>query len=337
MRAPGRRVRRIIRRMRNCFTDRGVILMYHRVAELDCDPWGLAVSPSHFAEHLQILTRLSAISLPDLVQALGTGVAPHRPIVVTFDDGYADNVETAQPLLEQYAVPATVFLATGAIGGEREFWWDELQRVLLEPHDLPRQLDLRSYRRELGNDATNFDSTDLRHRSWRAWEEPPTTRHAMYRELWHRLYPLPHAEKCSVLDALLAWAGLRHVVRQTHRLVSVKEMMELGGSSLIEVGAHTVTHPALSLLGAAAQADEIQQSKHFLEERLDRHISCFSYPHGDHQPGTVSAVRAAGFTSACSTAAGTVSAQSDCLTLPRFQVLNWSGEEFRVHLEAWQD
>jgi peptidoglycan/xylan/chitin deacetylase (PgdA/CDA1 family) len=311
--------------------------MYHRIAELDCDPWGLAVSPSHFSEHLEILRRHSTISMPDLIQALASGVIPHRPVVITFDDGYADNVETAQPLLEQYAVPATVYLTTGAIGSEREFWWDELQRVLLERHDLPVELDLRGYRRELASDATYRDSAHARHRSWRAWDEPPTARHTMYAELWQRLYRLPNAEKRAFLDELLAWAELEPCVRSTHRLISVDEAMQLGRSALIEVGAHTVTHPALPMLPMASQAEEIQQSRRLLEDLLHRDINCFAYPHGDHQPDTVAAVRASGFTSACTTAAGVVSAQSDWLTLPRVQVLDWTGEEFRARLETLLD
>jgi peptidoglycan/xylan/chitin deacetylase (PgdA/CDA1 family) len=297
----------------------------------------LAVSPAHFSEHLEILKRHSTISMPDLVQALGTGVIPHRPVVVTFDDGYADNVETAQPLLEQHAVPATVYLTTGAIGSDREFWWDELQRVLLEPHDLPLELDLRGYRRELRSDAAYRDSAYARHRSWRAWDTPPTARHTMYAELWQRLYQLPAAEKHAFLDELLAWAGLEPFVRPTHRLVSVEEAMQLGRSALIEIGAHTVSHPALPMLPVASQAAEIQQSRRVLQDLLHLEISCFAYPHGDHQPDTVSIVRASGFTSACTTAAGVVSAQSDCLTLPRVHVLDWNGEEFRARLETWLD
>jgi peptidoglycan/xylan/chitin deacetylase (PgdA/CDA1 family) len=341
MRLPGSgRVRRLAKRVRGRFAVRGLILMYHRIAELNSDPWGLSVSPTHFAEHLDVLrTSGSVVSLPDLVQALRRGHPPRRPVVVTFDDGYADNVDTAKPLLEKYEIPATVFLATGAIDSGREFWWDELERVLLEPRDLPRVLDLRrahcSYRCELGADATYNTDAYLKNRLWRTWEEPPTARHTLYYELWRRLYPLTHGQKRALLDELLNWAGVQSLMRPTHRLVSLDEVKQLGGTSLIEVGAHTVTHPALPELPLESQREEIQQSKSFLEEALNRPVSCFAYPHGNHEASTVSVVHAAGFTSACTTALGTVSRQSDCLALPRFQVLDWNGDEFRSRIHAW--
>jgi peptidoglycan/xylan/chitin deacetylase (PgdA/CDA1 family) len=328
--------------MQGQFAVRGLILMYHRIAELNSDPWGLSVSPAHFAEHLKVLrTCPSVVSLPDLVQVLREGHPPRRPVVTTFDDGYADNVDTAKPLLERYEIPATIFLATGAIGSDREFWWDELERVLLEPRDLPEVLDLRradcSYRCELGADATYTKEAYLKNRLWRAWEEPPTARHTMYYELWRRLYSMPHGQKRALLDELLDWAGLDSVIRPTHRLVSLDEVKQLGGTSLIEVGAHTVTHPALPELPLASQTEEIQQSKSFLEETLKQPVSCFAYPHGHHDSSTVSVVREAGFTSACTTAFGAVSKQCNYLALPRFQVLDWNGDEFRSRIQAWQD
>ena len=56
---------------------------------------------------------------------------------MTFDDGYADNLYAAKPLLEAADVPATVFIVSGAIGQAREFWWDELARTLLGPAPVP--------------------------------------------------------------------------------------------------------------------------------------------------------------------------------------------------------
>jgi peptidoglycan/xylan/chitin deacetylase (PgdA/CDA1 family) len=340
MRRPGiGRISRLATRMRRQFTARGVILMYHRIAERDSDPWGLAVSPAHFSEHLQVLRTCRLVSLPDFAAALGRGQAPRRAVIVTFDDGYADNFVTANTLLQQHDIPATVFLTTGAIGSQRELWWDELERVLLQPHDLPAAFELRransSDRWELGSDATYTNEASSKNRSWRAWEAPPTARHVMYADLWRRLYPLPHDQKRALLDELLDWAGLETRMRLSHRLLSLAEAKQLGHTSRIEIGAHTVTHPPLPELPLSDQTHEIRQSKRFLEETLNRPVSCFSYPHGHYDPGTMSIVREAGFRSACTTDARTVSKQSECLALPRVQVMDWSGDEFRRRLRGW--
>ena len=63
----------------------------------------------------------------------GKAKLPRRTVIITFDDGYADNFHTALPLLQEADCPATVFVTAGKIGAERDFWWDELERVILVP------------------------------------------------------------------------------------------------------------------------------------------------------------------------------------------------------------
>src|SRR5215216_7794219 len=137
------RLRRALQRIKRRVSDRALILMYHRVAEPGCDPWELAVTPEHFRQHLEVLRKYDRMMRNDqLAASLERGKLPNRAVVVTFDDGYADNLLSAKPLLEKYDVPATVFIATGYVGNEREFWWDELERVCLQPGKLPGMLRL---------------------------------------------------------------------------------------------------------------------------------------------------------------------------------------------------
>ena len=78
----------------------GLVLMYHRVAEVDNDPWALAVSPRHFDEHLQVLRASYQTATPRQVAAATDGEeVALGTVVVTFDDGYADNLHLAKPLL----------------------------------------------------------------------------------------------------------------------------------------------------------------------------------------------------------------------------------------------
>ncbi|HLT47690.1 MAG TPA: polysaccharide deacetylase family protein [Rubricoccaceae bacterium] len=330
------RVRRAVRRLKERWTPRGLILMYHRVGAGGADPWGLRVSPEHFAEHLDVLTRRgSPMALSGLAEAVDRGRLPRRAVAVTFDDGYADNLHAAVPLLERHDVPATVFLTTGYLGGQREFWWDALEQVLL--HDAPLPACLRV---TVGGEPFAWASEGEgagghapASQGWRCWEEPPTERQALYLALWQRLQKQPEAERWAVLDGLARWAGVSLTVRPDLRALTDDEVTRLASGSLVEAGAHTVTHPPLSALPLAAQRDEVARSKACLEARLGRPVRSFSYPHGEFTPETVSVVREAGFASACTTVPAPVTGGADPLLLPRLFVEDWSGEAFERVLE----
>src|SRR5215207_9567 len=260
---------------RNRSWRRAFILLYHQVTELRSDPWALGVTPRHFAEHLEILQQhVYSTRLQQLSQGLAESNLRDRSVVVTFDDGYADNLHEAKPLLERYGIPATVFLTTGYVGHEREFWWDKLDRLLLQPGVLPEVLCLSingsTYRWALGEEARYSADAARRYQSWRAWEDPPTARHSLYISLWELLHSLTEGERRRALDELLAWAGTEPAAHPIHRPLSLEEAVVLAQGELIEVGAHTVTHPALSTLPTAAQQTEVLQSKAQLEEILDR-------------------------------------------------------------------
>jgi peptidoglycan/xylan/chitin deacetylase (PgdA/CDA1 family) len=117
-----------------------VILMYHRVDVADVDPWRLTVHPSHFGEHLEVICDLfQPVSMGRFTGALIAGRISRGTVVVTFDDGYRDNLLNAQPLLEKHGVPASLFVTTGYLDSNRDFWWEELLAVCVRGG-----LDIRS-------------------------------------------------------------------------------------------------------------------------------------------------------------------------------------------------
>jgi glycosyltransferase involved in cell wall biosynthesis/peptidoglycan/xylan/chitin deacetylase (PgdA/CDA1 family) len=322
---------------------RAVVLLYHRVAELESDPWLLGVTPSHFAEQLDVLRRQARpMLLPALLQALDEDRVPDRAVPVTFDDGYADLLGTARPLLETFDVPATAFLVAGCFERRREFTWDELERLLLLPGELPPSLQLSIRGRllswELGESARCDEAEFRKHRRWLAWEPPPTERHGIYHALWKLLLTLSPSEQDRVLEELTEWAGSSPEVRPTHRALSVDEGHALTAGGLVELGAHTVNHPWLSALSCAEQREEVAGSRARLEERFGRPVTAFSYPFGRlnaYDSETVALAREAGYRHACSNFNGLVRRSSDRLQLPRRVVLDWDGEEFGRQLAQW--
>jgi peptidoglycan/xylan/chitin deacetylase (PgdA/CDA1 family) len=310
--------------------------MYHRVAELPSDPFSLAVSPQHFAEHLEALRKYGRpTSLRQLTQTLQHGKRPHRAIVVTFDDGYTDNLYNAKPLLERYDFPATAFVTTGHIGERREFMWDELERLLLRPGRLPETLSMKvqgSAREWTLGEAASYSEDDYqRHRRWKTEErDDPSARHTLFRSLHRLLKPLPESEQQSSLDQLLAWSGATASGRETHRTMTADEVRRLAEGGLVEIGSHTVTHPALSALTLDRQRHEILQSKAHLEEILGDPVRSFAYPFGgtsDYTAETVGILRESGYTSACSNFPGIVRADTDLYQLPRIDVRDGDGDQ----------
>ena len=325
------------------FVSGGLILLYHRIAEVDddimSDPFSLSVSPSNFTKHLAVLREMwNPISLRELVRTLQDGKFPKRPVALTFDDGYKDNLYRVKPLLEHYQIPATIFVIAGYIGHEREFWWDELVRLLTNLDEYPEQLRLmiqgRSYEWELnsGGVKRRFFSDRFIDR------HTVNPRLRLLRTLYKLLRPLVDDERQSVLEDLHQWRATRSGSRIFHAALSQKEVRQLADGGLIEIGSHTMTHPVLATLPLELRKQEILQSKIYLEELLGRPVTAFSYPYGsstDYKSESVNIVRQAGFEYACAMETGIAWHGSDRFQLPRLWVRNWDEETFARKLNRW--
>lgn len=295
---------------------RAVVLLYHRVAEPASDPWELAVTPSQFDEHLELLTRAGRVeSLAQLAQEIDAGALTGLTFAITFDDGYADNLHAARPLLEAHETPATVFVTTGCLGG-RPFWWDELAAMMLEGDGLPDRIEL-----ELDGQSHAWSCAELGAR-------------AAYEAVWAELQPLPDEARRRALAAVREQVGA--VVSDDGRSLTTGELAELARDGLVEVGAHTETHPLLASLADPDAEREIVGSKARLEDLLDRPVQSFSYPFGGpahYGAREVEIVRRAGFELACSAVPGVARAGADRFELARVPVGNWDGDALTRALE----
>ena len=323
---------------------RALVLLYHRVTSLRSDPQWLCVASSLFAEHLQIVRQHYTPMRLEQLDRLGQQAALPRPgVVITFDDGYPDNLYEAKPLLERHDMPATVFVATAGLEGKREFWWDELEALVLEPAILPEALSITIGARTCSWCASGGESSAApEHGPSKLWTVAdtydPTPRHRLYRELVGLLHGLDGAGREAKLDELASWAGMTRGVRASHRPMRPEEVVALAQGGLVEIGAHTVHHLVLSALPASSQAEEIETSKRTLEDIAGTSIQSFSYPFGtphDYTSETVRLVKSAGFCRACSNFSGFVTARTPVFELPRVVVRNWNGAAFERQLENW--
>jgi len=192
------------------------ILLYHTVAYDVPDKISpFNVQPRHFTDQLDVIvdSGRTVLTVSQFVDAVaGRGDLPARPLVITFDDGYADFAETALPALVARRLPSTLYVTTGMLrGGQRRI------------------------------------------------------------------------PKVAGPAKMLAWDQLA-------------EMEEHG----VEIGGHSHTHPELDLMRPDREQAEIRLCKELLEDELRHPITTFAYPFGLSRRAVRTAVRDAGYVSACS-------------------------------------
>jgi peptidoglycan/xylan/chitin deacetylase (PgdA/CDA1 family) len=288
------------------------ILIYHRIV---AEPDPLVpdqVCAGEFDWQLAALDRwFTVLPLREAATRLRSGTLPRRAACVTFDDGYADNVTVALPILRRRGMPATFFLATGFIDGGR-MWNDSVIETL---------------RRIAGNvlDAScaGLGNLDI---------STPLLRRAAIEQLLGVLKYLPLEERQRRVEQL---ATATSQSLPSDLMMSTGQVRQLCAAGM-EVGAHTVTHPILAELDAERAGSEIRDSKRRLEAITGKPVTLFAYPNGkpgrDYRREHVEMVRGLGFEAAVSTAWGIARSASDPYQLPRFTPWDRSPPKFILRM-----
>jgi peptidoglycan/xylan/chitin deacetylase (PgdA/CDA1 family) len=277
-----------------------LIFLYHRV---DDEPG--SVSPQNFAAQIALLLNRRT---PASLQAIAGREAPPDAFAVTFDDGYAETMRLALPVLEDAGVPATVFVATGHVTTQRGFWWDEICHLLRQAGD--RQLRL------------TVDGET------RAWARASSAEHHLVS--W--LQPKAPEIVDEALGRLRALVGPAAPAPVAGRPLSLRELGEVSSSPLIDIGAHTRTHANLRYVDPTRLADEVAGSRDDLEQWLEiespRGLAYpFGVPGADVDHVTRAAAQSAGFEYAVLNTARSVTAETDRYGLPRLAVGNAGADE----------
>lgn len=297
--------------------DVSIVLMYHRVVAADRDPYELVVQPDNFAAQIDVLARLADVVPLTAIRERSRG----RRVAITFDDGYADNLEVARPVLERAHVPATVFVASDVMkAGATEFWWDRLEDLLLtDAAHAQVMLDIR-----LGDRRLRIDTRTANGRQ-RALDA-----------ISNSIRPRPLAEIDEVVRQVADQLGVSAQTCGGHRRMTADDVRALVAGGLVDVGGHTKSHTMLSAMSPDEQFDEISGCKRALEAVLDRPVSTFAYPYGgraSYSGVTPRLVHRAGFALACTTDEGRVTPHTRPYRIPRLSVGDWNGEEFADHIE----
>lgn len=286
------------------------ILIFHRVLP-QVDPiFPDEPDARRFADILSWISRwFQVIPLDQAIVRLQSGTLPQRAAAITFDDGYADNATVALPILQQYGLPATFFIATGFLNGGR-MWNDSIIEAV----------------RACRSDSLNLTDIGFGQHVLAASDD---RRRAIDKLIGAIKYLEPTARNDAVARVVAAVGR----VLPDDLMMTTEQLLALRRAGM-QIGAHTRTHPILARLPDADARNEIALGKRELEHLLEAPVELFAYPNGkpdrDYQSAHVDMVREAGFAAAVSTAAGVASRTTDFFQLPRFSP--WDRSRLRYGL-----
>lgn len=306
--------------------DRLTIVMYHGFTDRErgrdiVNFEGLHLHVDAFRRHLELLRdRYHVISLDEALGRMEQGrPLPPNAVVLTMDDGYRSNHALAFPLLREFSMPATIFLATDFVDLRRFLWTDRVEYAIdradaallaaRDPETFASADTVAARGRHLRRTKSTIKRVDQ--------SEREALVEALERELGHAL-----ASAADVPPEYLA--------------LDWSEIDEMARSGLVDFGSHSASHFILARCSDERIVMEVQQARGVIEERTGRPCPLFCYPNGkrtDFDARTRRAVQEAGHRCALTTVVGTNPLDADRYELKRVSVMNGDTlEDFEMSL-----
>lgn len=234
-----------------------LVTMYHRTSdEVRHELKHLTVSSSNFDKQLTYFKKnYQILRLTDDWSSLKkTG------LVITFDDGYADNLLNALPILEKYQIPATIFITTLNINSKKEFWWDRLVF-------------------DYSNCYSVFFLPNI--------VEKVSKKNYSFGELSALVNKLTNIEK---EEWFLKFEDLNEITfndNEHFRSLTNDELLMLSNHPLIDIGLHTHNHYSLGNLNYEQQKEELTYSIEKLNTLVTKSVNYIALPHGSYNKDTL--------------------------------------------------
>lgn len=285
------------------------VLMYHRIENLS-DPLSLMVNEVNFEAQLKFLKSNYCITRCED----DWSNIDKRTVALTFDDGYVDFYSKAYPLLKKYNIPATVFVTTGNIESDSEFWWDELSRIIID-YNLPEYLMVCGKKFVVADYETRLD---------------------LLFEIRNTVILLNYIKRDEEIINIKRQVGADYQYRPQYRTMNRYELKQLAEDPLITIGAHTVSHILCDCESEDIQFKEIFDSKRKIEEIIDKDVDLFAYPNGNIGENTRDILKKAGFKRAFTCVHACIG-RYEKYDIPRCPVFDWPQNQTENRFKGiWQ-
>jgi peptidoglycan/xylan/chitin deacetylase (PgdA/CDA1 family) len=227
-------------------------------------------------------------------------------VVVTFDDGYLNNLTHALPVLKKHDVPFSVYVSTNFPDGKAVLWWDLLEDLLLE------------------RDTIEIKTGSEHHRfSCASMEEKEDTFEAI------RSIIIGFGERDFLprVEEIFKGLGKDIYSKAVELALSWEEVIELAKEPLVTIGAHTVNHYALNELPEHSAVYEVLESKKKIEAHIGTEVEHFAYPYGGlghMEAKDLEIIKKYGFKTAVTTISGNIfpGHRNHLVYLPRIHMMD---------------
>jgi peptidoglycan/xylan/chitin deacetylase (PgdA/CDA1 family) len=258
------------------------VLNYHRINDpfqprFDTFRPNISCTPAGFAEQMNYVQKhYNVITVEHLVLWLRNDKAiPPHAAIITFDDGYFDNLTNAYPILKERNIPALIFLTTDYMDANIQFYWDYAAYCFYH---------------------TSKQSAYLPVFGTCAWSDQDTREALMMRWI-EAVKQLEEDQKRQAVERLAKALDVSVIEGSFENLYLTWEQVRLLSQNGIEFGSHTRSHPILTRIPLEKAREELIVSKKRIEEEINKQVISFAYPNGqshDFSPDVSSLVREAG-------------------------------------------
>lgn len=248
------------------FSDaKGLIFTLHRVVPEPPSAFApnaiLQITPD-FLEAAILKARAAGFEIVDLDEAARRIEHPEKTqpfVVLTFDDGYRDNLHHALPILRKHQAPFTLYVPTALVDGVGEIWWQALEDVIAA-HDVIVVPEASGPR------YANASTLEQKNR--------------LFDELYWHYRKLPEVERIVQFRALMEKYGVDLDAHCRALIMDWSELKTFADEPLCTIGAHTVQHYELAKLPQSQALSEIELSAQVIEAQFGMMPRHFSYPLG---------------------------------------------------------
>ena len=261
------------------------IIMFHKICPSTQKDFS-CLNVDDFRQYLKYIKKYYyPMKVCDLVNSRNEqGFYPRNAVAITFDDGFKSFYDFAWPVLQEFEIPATIFVVPDLVEQQSWIWPDQLSYIY-------------------DNGLNSFtDKTK--------------------NQLTAELKKMPSEKRDMFISDSIKRSGMAmpNNIPENFQLMTWKLLKELSESSLVEIGSHTLTHPILSTENSQNSWEEISTSRRVLERKIGRPVKSFCYPNGqigDYRSDQMEMIRKAGYSCGIASHFGYVTPDSNLMALPR--------------------